>query len=777
MLTRQGTPVPLTGKCFDVLLLLVRQSPATVSKDELMRTVWPDTFVEESNLTQHVSLLRKALGESPQDRLYIVTVPGQGYRFVAQVRQAETNPRAIAERAQNEPSSLAEIEAPFVETPQGIEAQPAQVDVAATPRRQPSRASRAWVLFIVLVLVLLIGLTFLRLHHTPTAHALGAKDSVLLAEFENRTGDPVFDGPLFEGAAVELEQSPYLDLVSPESVRETLRLMGHSPDDPVRLPLAREVCERLGAKALISGSIARLGDAYVVGVEAVGCSDGAILAREQVEASNKEQVIPVLGKAAAALRRRLGESLASIQTFDVPMEKATTTSLDALKSYSLGADERARGNEKASIPFFEHAFALDQNFAMAYVQLGAVYRNLGETEQAASWFKKAFDLRENLSEREKLHLTVRYHETIGGDIEKATETYEIWSHMFPRDPLPFNGLSARYQVVGQYQKAVDAARSSLALSSHYYVPYTNLARSLLALNRFDESQRACQQAAAVQRDSLGTHRVLYELAYIRHDRTSMQKEVDWARGTERENDMLGTEASVLIADGKLKSGRQLFQRSWASSLGSGLKEDAAYSMAGEALAEADLGNFDQARAQAAIALQMGDGIDALETAAEALALAGETRRADALVDELRQRFPRHSVLNRASLPTTLAAIELHKHNPQKAIELLQQAGPYDFSEFSDMSPIYIRGLAYLQAHSGKEAAIEFQKLLDHPGIDPTSDRHPLAQLGLARACALTGDLRKSRKAYEDFFARWSDADKTIPVLQDALLEYKNLGRQ
>jgi DNA-binding winged helix-turn-helix (wHTH) protein/tetratricopeptide (TPR) repeat protein len=773
MLTREGTPVPLTGKCFEVLLLLVRQSPATVSKDELMKTVWPDTFVEESNLTQHVSLLRKALGESPQDRLYIVTVPGHGYRFVAQVRQVETESRATAERAHHEPSSLVESETAFIQTPEGIEAQPAQINAAPTVRRHPSRL---WIMFTGLAIVLL-GVTFLRLHHSHEAHALGAKDSILLADFENHTGDVVFDGPLREGTAVELGQSPFLDLVSPDSVRETLRFMGRSPDDAIRLPVAREVCERLGAKALISGTITPLGSAYVLGVEAVGCSDGTILAREQAEAGSKEQVIPVLGKAAAALRRRLGESLASIQTFDVPMEKATTPSLDALKAYSLGSNERAQGNEKASIPFFEHAIALDPGFAMAYVQLGAVYRNLGETEQAAGWFKKAFDLRGNLSEREKLHLAVRYHESVSGDIEKATETYEIWSRMYPRDPLPFNGLSARYQVVGQYEKAVEAARSSLALSSHNYVPYTNLATSLLALNRFDEARQVCEQAAAVQRDSLGTHRVLYELAYIRHDRTSMQKEVDWARGTERENDMLGTEASVLIAEGKLKSGRQLFQRSWASSLGSGLKEDAAYSMAGEALAEADMGNNNQARSQAATALQLGHGIDALETAAEALALAGDARRAQALVDELRQRFPKHSVLNQSSLPTTLAAIELQESNPRKAIELLQQAIPYDLSEFSDMSPIYIRGLAYLQARSGKEAVTEFQRLLDHPGIDPTSNRHPLAQLGLARAYALTGDLPKSRKAYEDFFARWSDVDKTIPVFRDALQEYRNLSRQ
>jgi len=421
-LTREGTPVPLTGKCFEVLLLLVRKSPATVSKDELMETVWPDTFVEESNLTQHVSLLRKALGESPQDRLYIVTVPGQGYRFVARVKGAEADTQATREPTQNEPLSLAGIETPLVETPQGSLSQPAPADVPTAPRRSSSAARRAWVIWTALGMILLFGVTFSRLHHAPTAHALGAKDSIFLADFENRTGEAVFDGPLREGTAVELGQSPFLDLVSPDSVRETLRFMGRSPEDAVQLPLAREVCERLGAKALISGTISRLGNAYVLGVEAVSCSDGAILAREQVEASSKEQVIPVLGKAAAALRGRLGESLASTQTFDVPMEKATTPSLDALRAYSLGANERARGNEKVSVPFFEHAIALDPSFAMAYVQLGAVYRNLGETEQAADWFKKAYDLRGNLSEREKLHLTVRYHETVSGDIEKATET-------------------------------------------------------------------------------------------------------------------------------------------------------------------------------------------------------------------------------------------------------------------------------------------------------------------------------------------------------------------
>lgn len=331
-----------------------------------------------------------------------------------------------------------------------------------------------------------------------------------------------------------------------------------------------------------------------------------------------------------------------------------------------------------------------------------------------------------------------------------------------------------YQVIGQYEKAKASAMQALKLQPNHYSPYANLALSDLALNQLDEAKQVCEQAARTGQDSIYTHQVLFKIAFLRHDEAAMQHEVDWATGTERDNDMLTVQAFALAASGKLRVARQLFERSWTASENSGFRDNAAYSMAGEALAEADFGNFTESRRRAATALRLGRGIDAQETAAEALALSGDVCQSRALAEELRRRFPRHAPLNIACLPTILATLELQHGSPAKAIQILQEAAPYDLSEFSSLSPIYVRGQAYLRARAGQEAAVEFQKILGHSGIDPTSQRHALAHLGLARAFALTGDAAQSRKAYEDFFSLWSGADSDIPELRAAKLEYQKL---
>jgi DNA-binding winged helix-turn-helix (wHTH) protein/tetratricopeptide (TPR) repeat protein len=769
VLLRGDDSVPLTAKAFEILLVLIRHRNETVSKDALLKTVWPDTFVEEANLTQHISMLRKALGEARQDRRYIATVPGRGYRFVAEVR--EFSEGKIPDEGSIEETIVVESHSRSQIVIQESKTGGIVATVSSWAARIDMKIRTVVASAMVVLLIVALVVTRGRLR-APAP--LSEKDSIFLADFENSTGEPVFDGALKEGMAVELGQSPFLDLASTDRVRETLQFMGRSPGERLQLPLARELCERMGSKALISGSIARLGSTYVIAVEALGCADGTALAREQVEANSKEEVLPLLGKVAARLRAKLGESLNSIQKFDVPVQQATTSSLEALKAYSLGVEQRDESAEKDAIPLFVHAIELDPQFAMAYAQLGAAYNNLGETERASDSFERAFRLRDNLSEREKLYLTARYYDTVTGDIEKATETYETWSRLYPRDPRPFNGLSARYQIVGQYEKAAAAAREALRLQPTRYVPYANLASSYLALNRFDGAKEVCLQANAARRDSLYTHRVLFEIALLNHDQPAMQHEVDWSAGRDRENDMLNTQGNALAASGKLQAARQIFDRSWSSSQRNGLNDDAASSMAGEALIEADFGNYERASTQAMTALKLGHGIDAMEMAAEALALAGNADQSRAVAEELGKRFPRHTALNSASLPATFAAIELRHGNPTRAVDILQKALPYDLSEFSDLSPIYVRGQAYLHARSGKEAAAEFQKILDHSGIDATSPRHALAHLGLARAFALTGDTAKSRKAYEDFFALWSGGDSDIPELRQAKLEYQKL---
>ena len=761
ILLRDSEPVPLTGKCFDVLLALITHYPDIVSKDLLMKSAWPDTFVEESNLTQHISMLRKALGESRQNRLYIVTVPGEGYRFVTDVLEIQPSTDGAPTDVDTDQTD-------------GVDKAVQHEISLGGGRLFAAVAQIKWIVVGSLIVLLAAGGAGFWMRHIRTSRLLTDRDSVLIADFDNSTGKPVFDGAVKEGLAVELGQSPFLDLISSDRVGETLRFMGRSPDELVKSHRGREICERLGAKALISGSVARLGKYYVIAVEAENCTDATVLAREQIEAKSPEEVLPLLGVLGSKLRRKLGESLNSIQRFGAPLEQATTPSLEAFRSYSLGIQARTRGSEKTSVSLFEHAIEVDPNFAMAYAQLSAVYSNLGESDKAADYMKKAFDLRDNLSEREKLYITARYYTNVTGELDKATDTYELWGTIYPRDWRPFNGLATRYQVVGKYEEAKVAAAHALSLQPNHYSPYANLALTQLSLNHLDEAEKVCLQADKAGHDSIYTHRVLFDIAFLRHDETAMQRQVNWAKGKDSENEMLTTEALSLAALGKMQAARQLFAQSQSASLSSGFNDNAAYSMAREALIEADLGDFDRAKKQAVAALSLGRGIDADETAAEALALSGEDQRAKDVVEDLKLRFPHHGPLNLASLPSTLAAVEMQHAHPTKAIQILVPAVPYDLSEFSNLSPAYIRGQAYLGTRSGAEAAAEFQKIIDHIGVDVTSPRHTLAYLGLARASLLNNDRAKSRAAYQQFFALWSNADSDNPVLRAARQEYGNL---
>ena len=767
LLLRDGQPVPLTQKSLETLLVLIENRERTVSKDVLLQRVWPDTFVDEANLPQHISVLRKALGETPQDRRFIVTVPGRGYRFVAVIRE-------ISEDDPPPPNSEMPARSDTDRNPQLTMIVPEPtLDTPSNYRAPIWRSRRSLTIAAATSVVMIAVATSIWLVHSRHSPLPSRKDTVLLADFDNSTGEPVFDGTLKQGLAVGLSQSPYFEIVGNDRVLETLRFMGRS-SERVAQPQAREVCERLQASVLITGSISRIGAKYVLAVQVEDCADTRILAREQVGIDSREQVLGELGGIASTLRRKLGESQASIQRFDVPLEQATTTSLEALRAYSLGVEQRGQGTERQSIPFFEHGIELDPGFAMAYAQLAGAYSNLGETERAAELLKLAYGMRAKLSEREKLYLTVQYQTRVAGDTEKATSTYEMWARLYPRDFIPLNGLSARYQVVGEYEKAADAASRSIALQPDHYVGYANLATSNLALGRFEDARKACDLAAARHRDSIYTHRVLFELAFLKKDEKAMQQQITWAKGTERSSDMLATVGLANLAGGKLGSARDMFAQSWEALEHAGLSDDEAYSMAGEAVAEADFGNLSESKKRALAAASVGRGIDARETAAEALALSGDLDRATSLAEELHERFPLNRPLNAVSLPTIFAAVELQRGNPQKAIDLLQPAVPFDFCEFSSLAAVYIRGKAFLRLRAGKDAAAEFQKIIDHPGIVSTSQRHPLAHLGLARALVMQGETAGARKEYQAFLSAWSGADPDIPVLIQARTEIKRL---
>ena len=747
-----GIRVRLQDQPFKVLEMLLERPGEVVSREEIRQRLWAaDTFVEfDDGLNTAIKKLRAALADSSDRPRFIETVPRRGYRFIASVTRPIPSALAIAAVAPAETSAS---------------------DSSSSPNQKASRWTWVGPIAVILVLSLVAGTLWMaRERQSP----LQGTDSILLVDFENSTGEPILDGTLKEATAVELGQSPFLNIISNDRVRETLRYMSRPPDDRVTSTIAREVCQRVGAKAYISGSVARLGTGYVLAVEAVSCPNASTLAREQVNAPTKEALLPAIDQAAARMRRKLGESLKSIQQFDVPIEEATTSSLEALRAYSLGDEQRAQGHEKDSIPFFDHAIELDPNFAMAYARRGAALSNLGETERAAIEFKKAYDSRANLSEREKLYISVRYLDTVTGDTMKAIETYELWHQLYPQDLQPLNSLSSRYQIVGKYEKAAAAASAALALRPDYYVGYANLANSYESLNRFDEAKKICVAAEAAKHDSLYTHQTAFEIATLEHDQATLQKEIAKANGTPSEDTIITLQALALAESGKMRLARQMFERSYAKRRLVGVSDHAAYTMAAEAEIEADFGFEELAKKQVRACLKLGRGIDAEENAAEVLSLVGDEKQASALAEDLHTRFPLHVPLSPASIPTVLATIEIRRGNPAKAVQLLEQAIPYDYSEFASLSPVYIRGQAYLRMGAGKEAAAEFQKYLDHRGINALFPRHALAVVGLARAYVLMGDIKKARKAYEDFFALWSEADPDIPFLLEAKAEYQNL---
>ncbi len=600
--------------------------------------------------------------------------------------------------------------------------------------------------------------------------ALTERDSIVLADFANTTGEPVFDGTLKQALAVQLEQSPYLDVLPESRVRRALQLLGRSPDERVTGPIAREVCEREGVKAMLSGSIAGLGSHFVIALDAVNCATGESLAREQIEANNKEKVLQALGAAVSRMRRKLGESLISIEKLDAPIE-ATTPSLEALKAFSLGESQRAQASDESAIPFFKRAIELDPNFALAYARVGTIYNNLSEDELAVQYQTKAFELREHVSEREKFYISAHYYNDVTGELDKAIETYILWAKTYPRDRFPPNNLALRYDVIGQFDKAVEASREALALNPTAPGPYGLLARAYMGLNRYDDAKAAIEKAVALKLGGIGIHSQLYQIAFVQGDAGAMEREAAWGRGKRTEHNMLEVEARAVAYSGKLQKAREIFTHAVEMAERANFKDSAASIIAGQALTEALFGNSRQARDRAMAAVALARSRNTMPEAALALALAGDLAGAQRIIDDLGRRFPADTLINNAEIPAARAAIEMQRGNATQAIDLLRAAAPY---EIGMLRPIYVRGQAQLRARAGAEAAAQFQKVLDHRGTAAVSSLHPLAQLGLGRAWALAGDPQKSRQAYEAFLALWKDADPDIPVLQEARREYAKL---
>ncbi len=713
---------------------------------------------------QHASEMRAELQRLKRDT-------ESGRRVVADEPPAEAlGSSQTSNQASRQPSSGSVAAIPASAARTGVSAlhEPAEHPAGQSKSSVPAWA---WAGAGLVLAAAIAGGVYWRSHSTPT---LTEKDSILVADFVNTTGDPVFDGTLKQALAVQLEQSPYLNIVPDQTVRKALQFMGRPADERVTGSVAREICEREHIKAMLSGSIATLGSQYVVALDATNCATGDSLAREQVTAASKEAVLPAVGKAASSLRGKLGESLASIQKFDTPVTEATTSSLEALKAYAAADEMRNGGGEAESIPLFLHAVELDPNFALAYARLAAIYSNVGEEDRAVEFAKKAFDLRERVSERERYYILSHYYFQTG-DIEKEKETLELAIKAYPNDSTAFGNLALEYNLFyGQFEKAIPLANESSRLEPVSPYGYLHAAIGYLALNRLEEARSVLQRAIDEKADNLFVHQLLYDLAFMNGDADGMQREMKWSEGKPSEYLLLNEATGAAASHGQMQKAGELMQRAVQVSDRLGFRGTTAQTQAGWAVILAEVGNASKAKESAASGSASVHGRLNMGAAAVALAMTGDVGRAQAIVDDLARRFPDDTLLHQVNIPVVRALIELNRKAPDKAIEALQSATPYERGTAQGLFPIYVRGLAYLQAKRGAEAAAEFQKIVDHRGIDPPTPEHSLAKLGLGRAYVLTGDTAKARAAYQDFFALWKDADAGVPILKEAKAEYEHL---
>jgi tetratricopeptide (TPR) repeat protein/predicted Ser/Thr protein kinase len=662
----------------------------------------------------------------------------------------------------------------------------ASAEMPVVPSAVTSRVFKWGVLAGAAVVIVALGVVGW-LYFARRAHALTEKDTIVLADFNNTTGDEVFDDTLKQALAVDLGQSPFLNILSDTQVRQTLRQMTRPANERLTQDLAREVCVRAASKAYLTGSIAALGNQYVIGLEALNCASGDVLAQELVTAPSKEKVLDALGQAAARLRNQVGESLSSVQKFDVSLEQATTSSLEALHAFTLGAKAAHEKGDVEAIPFYKRAVELDPNFALAYDDLGVDYYNLYQPGQGAEYLKKAFDLRDRVTEREKFTITADYYGLVTGELEKANQTYELWIQDYPRAYGAYGNLGSSYMILGQYEKAANETRQALREPTDV-AEYANLGEIYLALNRFDDAKKTSEEAQGRRLEDIPLRVNLYALAFFQGNAAVMKQQANWAMGKPgAEDQMLSLESDTEAWSGKLAKARALSRQAIESARRNDEKEPAALWQANAAIREALFGNADIARRDAAAAMALAPGSrDAEAQAALAYALAGETTHAQSHADDLNKRFPQDTVVQTVWLPTIRAQIELAKGNPIQSIELLQTATPYELGMLSGSAPnsclypVYVRATAYLSAGQGQLAGAEFQKILDHRGVLWNCATGALAHLGSGRAYALEARSAqgadadaaraKAPAAFQDFLAQWKEADPDIPALVTAKSE-------
>jgi tetratricopeptide (TPR) repeat protein/predicted Ser/Thr protein kinase len=648
----------------------------------------------------------------------------------------------------------------------------------------PGAIARHWKLIVpaaaLLMAATVAGYFYHRFHGSTK---LTDKDTIVLADFENKTGDAVFDGTLRQGMTVGLEQSPFLSLVSDARIQTTLAFMGQPADARLTPGIAREICERTAGTAVLDGSIAQIGSQYLLTLKAVNCASGESVASTEAQAMDKNHVLDALGKTASEMRNKLGESLSTVQKFDTPLEDATTPSLEALKAFSSGIKVINTAGPDAAIPFFKHAIELDPQFALAYAYLGIMENDIGESSSAVDYQRKAYELRGRASEAEKYSITATYQKEVTGNIEKAIETCQLWIQAYPRAFHPHDLLAGMIlPVIGQYEKAVEEATEAIRLNPSFPIPYQQRIFGEIALGRLEEAKATYAQAVQLKFNNPFFYVGLYQIAFLQNDKEGMAQQIAKTSGLLGfEDQILNLEADTAAYSGRLRDARELSRRAMDSAERAGEKEPPVMYAATSGLREAWFGNTDEARRRVTLALGRPPGRDVLYFAALALAYAREDARAQALAGDLDKRFPEDTLVRFNYLPTLRAKLALNKGNAPAAIESLRAAAPYELGAstncpfgWTPMYPVFVRGEAYLEEHRGNEAAAEFQKILDHPGVVGSDPVGALARLQLARAYVITGDTVKARAAYQNFFTLWKDADPDIPILSRARAEYAKL---
>jgi len=742
-LRKHGRPVKLSGQAIQTLTVLATRPGQLVTREELQRKLWPtDSYGDfEHGLNAAINKLREKLGDSATTPTYVETLPARGYRFIGKIEPEEPTLSVI------EPG------------PQKF-----------------FRKSRGSIVALALVIALIAGGIYYRSRYL-TGH-LTEKDTILLADFSNTTGNSIFDDTLKQGLSVQLNQSPFLQLVSDRKVNETLKLMTRPVGERLTPEVARDVCQRTGSTATVNGSIAELGSQYVIGVKVVNCNSGDVLAEVQEHSEKTESVLKALDKAAVELRSKLGESRSSVEKYSAPLPEITTSSLDALKTFSLGRKMQLANGDSAALPFYKRAVELDPNFAIAYAALSFTYGNLGEGMLSAENARKAYELRERVSERERFVIDFAYR-TNTGELEESAQICERWKETYPRDYLPYGDLGVIYRALGKLEKALEEAREAHRRAPNAANTYANLGLDYVNLNRLDEAEAVYKEA---QDRKLGDELLVYYrygLAFLKGDTARMEQLATGSTGESGTEDSLPLlEADTAAWYGKYHRAGELTKAGIDSAQLSGAKEGAAALQAAEALREVEAGYTKLARRDAAAAVILAPGRDVLGLAALALARAGDTVAAGTLASELSQRYPLDTLVQRYILPTVRAAIALQRSDPSRAIELLKPTSVIELGQPTDANvlllPAYLRGEAYLMLHDGKGAAAEFQKFIDHRGLVGNFSFGALARLGLARAYAAQGNTVSARATYEDFLTLWKDADPDVPIFIQAKAEYTKL---